>query len=55
MNLASLTQIAGQQLMADIKDLDEGQLRDRVISQSNIETWEQLAAIGVEQQKETEG
>ena len=36
MNLASLTQIVGQHLMAGVKDLDEAQLRDVVISQSNI-------------------
>ena len=56
MSLAALTQVVGQHLMTSVKDLDEAQLRDAVISQSNIETWNQLIGLACnEQQKETEG
>ena len=41
-NVSTLVNIAAAKLGQDYAGMDESQLRDAVISQNNIDTWQQL-------------
>ena len=54
LSLSALVNLAGAKLAADLPEGDEAGLRDAVISQTNLDTWNALVAQLKEMETETD-